>query len=85
MDTQIGWRTIIAEKFEDTGDPSADRDGYTLHDIYAIWRPSFEPIRGLSLSAGIDNLFDEAYTRVWTGAYEAGRDYKGWISYTLAW
>lgn len=85
IDTQIGWRTIIADDFKDDDNPANDRDGYTVHDIYAIWQPDFAPLQGFSLAAGIDNLFDEAYTRVYTGVYEAGRDYKGWVSYTLAW
>lgn len=85
IDTQIGWRTTIAEDFEDNGNPTNDRDGYTLHDIYAIWRPGIEPLDGLSLAVGIDNLFDETYTRVFTGANEAGRNYKAWVAYTLAW
>ena len=34
---------------------------------------------------GVDNAFDEAYSRVFTNVTEAGRNFKGLVSYTRTW
>jgi hemoglobin/transferrin/lactoferrin receptor protein len=84
LDMQIGWRITIADDFTDTDDPAEERDGYTVNDIYAVWQP-LDFLNGISLAVGVDNIFDESYSRVYTGANEPGRNYKTYMSYTIAW
>ncbi|WP_300396001.1 TonB-dependent hemoglobin/transferrin/lactoferrin family receptor [Henriciella sp.] len=50
------------------------RDSYAVADIYASWSPDGLP--GIRFDAGIDNIFDERYERVFEGVYEPGRNYK---------
>lgn len=50
------------------------RKSYATADIYASWTPGFA--NGVRLDAGIDNVFDERFERVFEGVYEPGRNYK---------
>ena len=64
-----------------------NRDGYTLHNIQAVFTPSF--INGLSLNIAVHNLFDEQYSSQAssgeddTAAPEPGRDIRIGINYRL--
>eukprot|EP00903_Cladosiphon_okamuranus_P003027 g3025.t1 len=51
-----------------------ERDGYVVVDLYATWRPDF--VQGLRLDAGVDNIFDEDYERVFAGVSEPGTNFK---------
>lgn len=84
IDTQIGWRVTWADDFVGATS-SEDRDGYIVQDVYAVWYPRQEFLRGLSVAVGIDNVTNEAYSLVYTGANEPGRNFKGLVSYTIAW
>lgn len=60
------------------------KEGYDVHNLYAQWVPS--NVDGLSVTFGVDNVFDEQYTshasRSGTARgftlddYEPGRNYK---------
>ncbi|WP_233508614.1 TonB-dependent hemoglobin/transferrin/lactoferrin family receptor [Parvularcula marina] len=50
------------------------RDGYTVVDLYASWKPAFA--EGLRIDAGIDNVFDEDYERVFEGVSEPATNFK---------
>lgn len=84
IDTVVGWRVTAADDFTGSADPSAYREGYIVNDVYAVWQPQGF-LKGVSVAAGIDNVGDEAYSRVWTGANEVGRNFKALVSYTIAW
>ena len=85
IDSIIGWRMLAADKFDDVNDPDDERDGYAVHDLYFTWRPSERPLKGLRVDLGVDNAFDKAYSRVFTGATEAGRSFKALVSYSHKW
>ncbi len=85
IDTIVGWRATVADDFTSTSDPDEYRDGYIVNDIYAVWKPQQAFLKGLQVAVGVDNLFDEEYARVFTGANEVGRNYKAWVSYSVAW
>jgi len=85
IDSLIGWRVIAAAEFDEVDDPTERRDGYVVNDLYFAWQPSEGPLVGLRVDLGIDNIFDEAYDRVFTDATEPGRDFKGLVSYSLTW
>lgn len=70
----IGWRARYADE-KDKVNAAADRiDGYGVHDLYATWNPP--KIGNLTLHAGIDNIFDKDYQRVFADSPEPGRNIK---------
>lgn len=50
---------LSAHKDLDGASEDNAKDGFTVHNISARWEPS--QVKGLALSLGIDNLFDEFY------------------------
>jgi len=83
---RFGTRIQIADDFQRrTADGAGafsiteERDGYTVLDLYASWNPAFAP--DLRIDAGIDNVFDEDYERVFEGVSEPGRNFKIAASY----
>ena len=85
IDSIVGWRTIVARDFTRTDNPAEERDGYVVNDLYFAWQPADGLLSGLRVDLGIDNIFDETYTRTFTGATEAGRNFKALVSYALKW
>ncbi len=85
IDSIVGWRVIAAAEFDEVNDPTEERDSYVVNDIYFAWAPSDGPLEGLRIDLGIDNIFDEAYDRVFTDATEPGRDFKAYVSYAVTW
>jgi len=81
IDAIVGWRGIFARSFTNPDDPSEDRDGYDVHDFYVAYAPSDGPLAGFRVDLGVDNAFDEAYSRTFTDANEQGRNYKAMVSY----
>ncbi len=53
---------------------SEERDGYTVLDLYSSWSPQF--VESLRFDVGVDNVFDEDYSRVYEGVSEVGRSFK---------
>lgn len=70
----LGGRVEIADAFNKTINPATQRDGYAVVGLYARWRPMVE--HGLSINAGIANVFDEDYARVFAGVSEPGRSFR---------
>ncbi|MGH1470683.1 MAG: TonB-dependent receptor domain-containing protein [Cellvibrionaceae bacterium] len=100
IDLSLHWDTLIVDDLDagrDLDGPTLDnsKDGYTVHNIAVRWTPT-EFLSGLSLTFGVDNLFDEFYASQSsrTGAsahpffgelylfdYEPGRNIKATVSY----
>ncbi len=59
-----------------------ERDGYSVVDLYATWRPRIARQR-LRIDLGIDNLIDEDYERVFQDVSEPGRNYKFAVTWQL--
>jgi hemoglobin/transferrin/lactoferrin receptor protein len=80
-DLLVGARLELAGDFDKVSDPAEARDGYAVTDLYARWRP----VDGspLTLTGGVDNVFDEDYSRVFPGASEAGRSARIGVSWTF--
>ena len=76
----LGARAEIADDFDKTATPAEERDGYATLDIYARWRPA--ETSPVTLSAGIDNVFDADYARVFAGTSEAGRSFRIGVSWS---
>lgn len=60
-----------------------ERDGYSVVDLYATWRPRIAQQR-LRIDLGIDNLTNEDYERVFQNVSEPGRNYKLAVSWQLS-
>lgn len=84
VDAIVGARGIFAGHFDNVSDPANERDSYETYDFYAAWAPSDGPLEGLRVDLGVDNAFDEEYSRVFTDALEQGRNWKAAVSYTIA-
>ncbi|MEM9841959.1 MAG: TonB-dependent receptor, partial [Pseudomonadota bacterium] len=84
----FGFRVQHATAFEQRVADDSDgftlqdqRDAYAIVDIYATLRPGFAS--GLRLDIGVDNVFDEAYERVFEGVAEPGANFKIAASWQL--
>ena len=90
----IAWDSLFGFKQDDVaGSEYNIKDAYNVHDFTVNWKPKV--IKNLTLIAGVDNIFDEAYIShisenrsflvgsnlVSTGDYEAGRNVKVTLAY----
>ncbi|WP_321273939.1 TonB-dependent siderophore receptor [uncultured Vibrio sp.] len=84
LETVFGWNSMFILEEDNVFDGQTVKDSYDVHNLYAQWVPS--DIDGLSVTFGIDNVFDELYTshasRSGTARgftlddYEPGRNFK---------
>ncbi len=93
----VHWDSIIVSKEDDRPDGGwfeyRTKEAYDVHDIAFKWEP--KSVKGLQLTAGVDNIFDEAYVshisenRAFTlpggeatsADYEPGRNVKVMAAY----
>lgn len=81
----------VNEQLDGAGSDNS-KDGYQIHNLSANWQPS----QGLSLTLGVDNVFDEYYVSqssrtgesfhpvfglLYLNDYEPGRNVKATVSY----
>ena len=62
----------IYDESNDVFTINESRSGYGVIDIYASWRP----VENVYLTAGVDNVFDRDYDRVFEGVSATGRNMK---------
>ncbi|MEZ9233065.1 TonB-dependent siderophore receptor [Vibrio amylolyticus] len=84
IETLFGWTSIVVLEEDNVFEGDDKKAGYDTHNLYAQWLPS--NVEDLSLTFGIDNIFDEQYvshasrTGVARGYvmddYEPGRNVK---------
>jgi hemoglobin/transferrin/lactoferrin receptor protein len=84
LETIFGWNSMFVLEEDNVFDGQPKKDNYDVHNLYAQWVPS--NIDGLSVTFGIDNVFDELYTShasrsgtargITLDDYEPGRNYK---------
>lgn len=85
LNARIGTRVQVADEFErralsgGTLGVAERRAGYVVLDLYGSWRPEFAP--SLRIDAGIDNILDHDYDRVFAGVSEPGRNFKIAVSW----
>ncbi len=100
INLSLHWDSLIVDDLDagtDLDGPNSDnsKDGYTVHNVAVRWSPT-ESLSGLSITFGVDNLFDEFYASQSsrTGAsahpffgelylfdYEPGRNIKATVAY----
>ena len=81
MNSVMGWKTRFAQDNDHVGDNETTTDGYTVHDIYYRWSSDAENLQELTLDLGIENLFDESYTRRFETLLEEGRSFTANLAY----
>lgn len=77
----LGTRIQIADGHDNVATAAEERPGYSVVDIYGVWRPEFAP--RLRVDAGIDNVFDTDYERVFAGVSEPGFNPRIALSYQI--
>ena len=91
-DLELSWSTQVVFEEDRVVSGNPVKLGYEVHDIAAKWHPSM--LGGLSLTVGIDNLFDEFYashaSRYLSHPvfgdltdFEPGRNFKTTLSYAF--
>ncbi|MEM9168481.1 MAG: TonB-dependent receptor [Pseudomonadota bacterium] len=83
-DLRLGSRVIIAGDFDEVNDPTLERDGFTVADVYAVWQPSAGALEGLRVDVGVDNVTDADFEVVAAGVSQPGRNVKATVSWTQA-
>ncbi|WP_415894125.1 TonB-dependent receptor domain-containing protein [Neptuniibacter sp. PT8_73] len=88
-DVLLGWDARHVETLNDVPEGQDNKDGYTIHDVYAKWNPNDD----LTVGLAINNVFDKFYYDQGTfytnqprtpdpvGLPEPGRDFKLYASY----
>jgi hemoglobin/transferrin/lactoferrin receptor protein len=84
LNLRVGARTMIATDFRRTNTTSEYRSGYELLDLYMVWEPRLFGLSGIRIDLGVDNVFDRRYERTFAGVTEPGRNYRGALSYRIA-
>lgn len=71
---EAGWTSTFAA--ETTAGTSGGQPAYSLHGIYASWKPDAGPFEGTQARFSIDNIFDEDYQDNLAGDRGKGRSFK---------
>ncbi|WP_043886787.1 TonB-dependent siderophore receptor [Vibrio sp. 16] len=84
IDTIFGWTSQWVKEEDNVQEGTPVKEGYHVHNVYAQWIPS--DIDNLSITFGIDNLFDTEYAShasktgvvgdITADDYEPGRNVK---------
>lgn len=78
----LGSRIQAADEYDAPTDPAEHRPGYVVADLYARWQPFTE--NGLTFNAGVENVLDHDYDRVFAGVSEPGRSFRFDVSWSQA-
>lgn len=89
INTLLGWTSTVVLEEDNVFAGDDNKPGYNVHDFYAQWLPT--SVEDLSVTFGIDNIFDEQYTShasrsgvargYATDDYEPGRNFKLSVAY----
>ncbi|OLQ85839.1 ligand-gated channel [Vibrio panuliri] len=60
LDTIFGWSSIWVKQEDNVFDGQPPKQAYDVHNLYAQWIP--HSVEGLTITFGIDNIFNEQYT-----------------------
>jgi len=74
-DWTLGGRVTLADS-QEVPDGAPPANGYQLVDLFASWQPSTGPLAGITVYAGVDNVFDELYQIYPNGLSQPGRTFK---------
>ena len=84
IDTLFGWTSLVVLEEDHVLDGDDSKEAYNTHNLYAQWLPA--DMEALSVTFGIDNIFDEQYvshaSRI--GNDGALEDYEPGVNYKLS-
>ncbi|MBF9000618.1 MULTISPECIES: TonB-dependent receptor domain-containing protein [Vibrio] len=86
-DLTVNWTTMMSLDLKPDTDDDTFKEGYDVHDISVTWMP--EQYDRLSVTAGVENIFNElyysqaSYTSGSIKDYEPGRNVKVSVAYTF--
>lgn len=80
---RLGTRLTLAADRDDVPEDTLATDGYQTLDLFGNWTPAEGPLAGVTLRAGIDNLFNETYRVHPNGINNPGRSYKLSLAWTF--
>lgn len=72
-EVELGLRGSVAFEIEDATAPA---DAYETVDVFVSYTPETKPLAGLSLRAGVDNVFDETFNIHPNLLNQPGRSFK---------
>lgn len=81
IDLRVGSRAEIASALTEVNDPELRLGAYEKVDVYAVWEPSQEFLKGLRVDLALDNVGDESFERVAPGAIAPGRNFQAALRY----
>jgi len=81
IDLRIGSRAEIASALDEVNDPELRLGAFEKVDLYAVWEPSQEFLKGVRVDVALDNVGDESFERVAPGAIAPGRNVQVALRY----
>lgn len=76
-------RTDVTDRF---GNPVGETyAGYSVHNLFASWKPDEGHLQGWELRASAGNIFDKKYRSSFSGDEGKGRNFKLTVSKELGW
>lgn len=85
QDVVAGLRVLSAADFTLVNVPAERRDGFTVASLYARYKPQTGPLQGFSFDAGIENIGNARYERVFAGVPEPGQSIKLTVTWQGGW
>ena len=73
---EVGAQATFAAERNDLPEDAPPADAYEILDLFATWTPDDAGFEGITVRAGIDNVFDETYQIYPNGLSQPGRTFK---------
>ena len=85
-DLSFGWRGLFAGSIGTGATARAGGfGGYSVHDLFADWKPDEGMMAGFEVRGAVENLFDKQYRNNLAGDDGKGRTFKLTLAKTLGW
>jgi hemoglobin/transferrin/lactoferrin receptor protein len=76
QDLSFGWRGVFAAGQDKVSGTTLTTDGYTVHNLFASWKPTEGVMGGTEVRFGVENLLDKNYREHLSGDNAAGRTFR---------
>ncbi|UUX49014.1 TonB-dependent receptor [Nisaea acidiphila] len=75
-DLDFGWRGVMAAGQDKVSGSTSETPGYTVHNLFASWKPSEGMLQGSEVRFGIENVLDKTYREHLSGDNGNGRTFR---------
>lgn len=72
----FGWRGVMAAGQDKVSETTLPTSGYTVHNLFASWKPDEGLLQDSEFRFGIENLLDKNYREHLSGDNAAGRTFR---------